>query len=377
MAKPIVISHRWHKPPRMAVKYGIIVASVVLCAVIGGWTPSFADVPAPLAKSCETGAPADRDRACTALISTDGISVQEKALANYFLGFAKLDQNDKTQALKQFSDAIALDPSLWPAHWARAQLLDGTRNYDIEIEDWTSVATANANIAHVQGYLGTVLDYQGKHAEAIVAFSRALELSNSDRERAMSLSSRGIANEAAHQYSQAIADQDAAIRLLPNNSNFYMARGRAEFLSGKFTDAVRDLQKGAELDPLSNYAPLWLALAQGHDNHDVLESLRQLSKGRNLDHWPGSIIRILLGEVAPDSFATPPEPSGWSEADRRTAAVCEEAFYLGELRLEQGKKGEAASLFKRSVDTGLAEYVENNAASYEIDKLRQSVSGDK
>jgi lipoprotein NlpI len=81
--------------------------------------------------------------------------------------------------------------------------------------------------------------------------------------------------------------------------------------------------------------------------------------------------------VAPDSFATPPEPSGWSEADRRTAAVCEEAFYLGELRLEQGKKGEAASLFKRSVDTGLAEYVENNAASYEIDKLRQSVSGDK
>jgi lipoprotein NlpI len=59
--------------------------------------------------------------------------------------------------------------------------------------------------------------------------------------------------------------------------------------------------------------------------------------------WPAPVVRLYLGQLTPEAlFAAADNPN----AEVRAARMCAANFYAGEYLLQQGKKDDAARLFK-------------------------------
>ena len=79
--------------------------------------------------------------------------------------------------------------------------------------------------------------------------------------------------------------------------------------------------------------------------HPALQFLR-LSEGTkqfDMTAWPAPVVRLYLGQLTPEALlAAADNPN----AAVRTSQMCEANFYAGEFLLLQGKKDDAARLFK-------------------------------
>jgi Flp pilus assembly protein TadD len=100
----------------------------------------------------------------------------------------------------------------------------------------------------------------GKPAEAIGAFSRALEIAPGDP---IVLNNRGVAHAMLGQLQSAVADCTAAIRLSPRDSLVRYNRGIAYALQGNMTRAALDFDTAIRLRP--NYAPAYRSRAELYD----------------------------------------------------------------------------------------------------------------
>jgi lipoprotein NlpI len=319
---------------------------------------------------CEyTPDPKVRAAACTALVDAGKLPAREAAYAHVFRGFAQLDLHDKAGAVRELGAAIELDPDLWPARWARAELLGDTRDYATLVADWSSVIARNPELPRPYHGLGVSLDWQGDHRRAAENLAKALELTTTDAGRTELFADRAVAFEAAHQFDKSKADYDEALRRDEKLRSARTGRGRVAFLAGDAAAAAADFAKTLEIDPHDGYAVLWLALAEGRQGRDARTSLRRHAATLDLKVWPGPIVAALLDDRLPETTAAPAEPAGWSAADRQAGATCELSFYFAEYRLQRGQRAEAEALFKKSVDTGITAYVEYNAARFELARL--------
>jgi len=119
----------------------------------------------------------------------------------------------------------------------------------------TLIVHANPSLAYrAQGHR---LLAGGQPAEAIGAFSRALEIAPGDP---IVLNNRGVAHAMLGQPQSAVADCTAAIRLSPRNSLVRYNRGIAYALQGNMTRAALDFDTAIRLRP--NYAPAYCSRAE-------------------------------------------------------------------------------------------------------------------
>jgi lipoprotein NlpI len=93
-------------------------------------------------------------------------------------------------------------------------------------------------------------DKAAKPADVIAQCSRLLDLPNlTDKEQAEILNGRGVAYDDAGEYGWAIADYDAAIRLLPDYDEAFNNRGVSNDHLGRTRQAIQDYTKAIALDP--------------------------------------------------------------------------------------------------------------------------------
>ena len=119
----------------------------------------------------------------------------------------------------------------------------------------TLIVHANPSLAYrAQGHW---LLAGGQPAEAIGAFSRALEIAPGDP---IVLNNRGVAHAMLGQPQSAVADCTAAIRFSPRNSLIRYNRGIAYALQGNMTRAALDFDTAIRLRP--NYAPAYCSRAK-------------------------------------------------------------------------------------------------------------------
>jgi Flp pilus assembly protein TadD len=97
----------------------------------------------------------------------------------------------------------------------------------------------------------------GKPAEAIGAFSRALEVASGDP---IVLNNRGVAHALLGQLDSAVADYTAAIRLSPGDALVRHNRGVAHARQKNMTRALLDFDTAIRLKP--NYAPAYRSRAE-------------------------------------------------------------------------------------------------------------------
>jgi tetratricopeptide (TPR) repeat protein len=89
-------------------------------------------------------------------------------------------------------------------------------------------------------------DDQGKHAQAIDEFTKAIEI---NPDYADSYNKRGLVYYGQTKYEQAIKDYDLAIRINPKYTDAYNNRGIIYFEMEKYDLAISDYSKAIELDP--------------------------------------------------------------------------------------------------------------------------------
>lgn len=122
--------------------------------------------------------------------------------------------------------------------------------------------------------LGTLCAAQDHHEDAILEFSKALELDSSDAEAWLS---RATSYLAVKQYAKTIEDCTEAIRLAPRETWAYCRRAEAHLRLRQYTDAIVDLENVRKLDHLIGLQYLLSGIAHfGLGQHQrALDDLNQ------------------------------------------------------------------------------------------------------
>lgn len=207
--------------------------------------------------------------------------------------------------------------------------------------------------------------YQGKSdfSRAIADYDAAIRLDPGNDE---AFSSRGDAYAATGDYDRAIADYDGAIRVKRDNPDAYLGRGAARFVLGQFAPAIADLRRSVRLDPANAYAALWLYLAQARSGKADREELARMAGSIDRDAWPGPVVDLYLGDATAEEVRGAAEQDDASgERDQR----CEAAFYLGEYELIHGGKTAARPLLEEAARTCTPALYERQGAVAELKRM--------
>ena len=154
-------------------------------------------------------------------------------------GYEKRMSGDYARAIREFTDAIDLDPNAATTYVLRGicraelgQHFAAISDYDIAIR----LSPADANAYLVRGVTKGVL---GQHFAAIADYDIAIRLDPADPDAYFM---RGVAKGALDQHLSAIADCDIAIRLKPDYAEAYLQRGISKAVLFRFSAAKRDLR---------------------------------------------------------------------------------------------------------------------------------------
>jgi tetratricopeptide (TPR) repeat protein len=162
--------------------------------------------------------------------------------ASYYTdrGTAWLNKKEYDNAIADFNEAIRRDPNDVPAFWNRGCAWLNKKEYDKAIKDFSDGIRLDPNNAILYRNRGIGWGEKGDYNKAIGDFDEAIRLNPKD---ASAFYGRGQAWSFGKVYDKAIKDYDEAIRLDPNNASFHASRALAWDLK-KIDDKERE--KSAE-----------------------------------------------------------------------------------------------------------------------------------
>ena len=169
----------------------------------------------------------------------------------YNRGKVKARLGQHKEAIKDYNQAIELNPND-PDVWInRGNAKDDLRQYEEAIKDYNQAIELNPNDPYAWNNRGVAKAELGQHKEAIKDFDQAIKL-NPDYQNAWN--NRGVAKAELGQHKEAIKDFDQAIKLNPNDPYAWNNRGNAKAELGQHKEAIKDYNKAIKLNPNDPYA---------------------------------------------------------------------------------------------------------------------------
>lgn len=149
-------------------------------------------------------------------------------------------------AIKDYTEALRLDPSLILGYENRAGALNELGQFDKALADATKAIQLNPNRADNYNHRGVA--HQGLHMyeQAVEDFTQTLRLQPA---QAWAYLSRGIAYQHLRKFDLAINDYTTTIRLASSWGLAYENRAGALMAIGRFDQALADANKAIQLDP--------------------------------------------------------------------------------------------------------------------------------
>jgi tetratricopeptide (TPR) repeat protein len=232
------------------------------------------------------------------------------------------------------------------------------------------------NYAHHE--LGLTLAKKGDNAGAIASLTEAIKL---DPASAASRFSRGRIYLSEDRLEEAIRDFTDAIKLgadrntafvkdqvvdrPPANrvtTDYYVARGHANYLRGNFKDSALDYDRAAEFPDPEGYDVIWGSVARirgGSADTDTGLSAA-LDKGQ-LKDWQRSIGELLVGRIT---------PAGVMAAAKTADQICEAHYYTGIAQLKLSNLALAETEFVAARDGCSKSFREYHAAMADLKRLQ-------
>jgi tetratricopeptide (TPR) repeat protein len=170
---------------------------------------------------------------------------QEDATAYYNRGKEYFNKGDWDGAIREFTQAIRINPNYTEAYNQRGLAYEKKKEWDQMLADYTAANRLNPNEPRYVMNIGVYYSKTGDYERAITQFNEAIRMKP---DYAFAYFNRGDAYRTLRDYDKAIADCDTAIRLDPNNKLAYGTRGEAYRMKGNYTQALNDLNKAISLD---------------------------------------------------------------------------------------------------------------------------------
>lgn len=303
---------------------------------------------------------------CTQAIQSGELNEVGQAVAYNNRGIGYADQEDYERAIRDYNQAIRLDPTLASAynnrayvHWKKKDysraLLDydqairldekfalayngrgnvyaAKNNYDRAILDYNQAIRLDSNNAVAYHNRGIAYRKKGDYDRAIQDYNEAIRLNPKDP---LVYNDRGITYRNKGDYDRAIQNYNEAIRLEPNDDLAYYNRAHQHFYKGQFSAAALDFAKSVELQhgDIDIDRVIWLYLAERRAGQTGSIGLERRASSLKLDKWRRAVVEFLLDRMTDGSlFRAAEDPN----SQKRTEQMCEANYFTAQAKLMRG-----------------------------------------
>ena len=164
-------------------------------------------------------------------------------------------------ALRDFTTAIQLDPNMISSYMMRGNIHLRRRDHGAAAEEFSQIIARMVDSAGADGL------------EFINADAISLIYEFAVQDVGTAYCGRGISRARAGDLAGAFSDFGAAIRIMPENAGFYLARAGAYTEHGEHAEAMRDLEVASQLDGRSADIQCMKALVN-FNMEEFVEALR-------------------------------------------------------------------------------------------------------
>jgi tetratricopeptide (TPR) repeat protein/S1-C subfamily serine protease len=154
-------------------------------------------------------------------------------------------------AIRDYAEALRLDPSLSKAKVGRGRAFLAKQDYQTAMADFNDVLRQDPESA--MAYAGRGISYLGlaQYAEAIADMSQAIRR---DPDTALWYAKRATAYKRTRQYGPCLADLERAVQLDPDNFTYHGYRGELYSIFKRYKEAEADLLISVNAEPQN---PAW------------------------------------------------------------------------------------------------------------------------
>jgi tetratricopeptide (TPR) repeat protein len=237
---------------------------------------------------------------------------------------ARMDELDTMdRAIEESRTALALEPNLMEAHWARGYVLEVTANFAEAVESLKTANQINPNVDRLHMALGRNLTYIDQLDQAVFEFTKAYSLNPSSPAPNLAISQ---VYSRLGEFDKAIQYGEVALRDGPTQANLYANLGTLYYRKSQFNAAIEYLRiavRGGlseeglavegiplsyELGVVEIYSRYGLALAKINECNEavsIAEGIRQTVP----DSAVGQENAAIIIKTCEENLLNPPTPT--------------------------------------------------------------------
>ncbi len=259
---------------------------------------------------------------------------------------------DYPSAIRTYREIIAEFPLETEGYWRLSRLLSGEEQMTEAIEVLKQGLIIDSNDKDIYNTLGGLYSELGKHAEAIAARQRYVDLAPLE---ANAYDSLGLAYQWAGDYPSAIANYNRSLELNPNFDIAVIHLANTSFQTGKYKEAVNLFRRYIEVAPSDNEkARGWDGIAQVYlkkqDFDSAEKAAKEAVKFNNFTVWTLFINATEKGDSARAEKLEQTIFANASATNRGSRLLQRfEFYYRGYIALKKGQNEEAIANFKEVV----------------------------
>lgn len=203
---------------------------------------------------------------------------------------------------------------------------------------------------------GIQYDHLGKFDDARKDFDQALALATDSNEIRNAAATNALQQR---RYDDAIALAGRVLKDDPRDAEALNTRALARYFTKDLEAAQGDLQEMLKDRSAvrRGYPLVWLSMAMRQRGQDPAALEAAYPKEQWPDAWPRALVDMALGKSTPDAVIDAAKAS-----KQPSEALCEAYFYLGEKFFVEGDATRASEYWRKSVDQGVVEYLEDAAS---------------
>lgn len=202
----------------------------------------------------------------------------DDALIWYNLGMAQNHAGHKFQAIESLKTSIAIEGSLLNAHFLLGEIYAEMGRLTMATEEFAWAYDIDPNNLEYASNLALVLADSGNFESAINIFTLIINKFSTVLDTAVPYYARCFCYEAMGKYEEAIIDIEKAINIDPINSDYFYAYGNLLGRLNRYDRAIYAFRRAIQLNPdklpaMMDLAVIYIELGKLNDARELLSAI--------------------------------------------------------------------------------------------------------